>query len=384
MTVPLPASGDGSRRRRREERHRTGRRTAVRVTAIVVLLALVAALGWVIVDLARDRGDGAAAPADDGSSPATDAGPAGLLIMRDGDGAVYAVTMFVPASAAIIHVPPTTLLEVPSLGLATLAEAGVGGDDALLAHSLENALGLPFDEIVSLDPDGLATLLAPVEPLEVEVPAAVEERTAAGRIEVLVPAGTRAISGDDAERLLTVLGSGSPLDRLVRHQAFWTALLARPEAVPPLDAAAALAGEAVQQRILPVEAVAGTVDDAGLYAIVEEQLGPFLARHVPDAPPPADRLRVQVLNGIGVPGVAQRVQPILLEAGGRLVLSGNADRFDHDVTQIVYYDDDRLADARALRAALGVGEVVKSRTRLDVVDVTVVIGADFSATASGG
>lgn len=384
MTVPLPASGDGSRRRRREERHRSGRRTLVRVTAIVVLAALVAALGWVIVDLARDQGGSTETPADDESSSATDAEPAGLLIMRDADGSVYAVTIFVPASAAIIHVPPTTVLEVPSLGLATLAEAGVAGDDALLAHSLENALGLPFDEVVSLDRDGLASLLAPVEPLEVEVPSAVEDRTGTGRIEVLVPAGTLAISGDDVERLLTVLGRGTPLDRLVRHQAFWTALLARPEAAPPLAAAQALAGEAVQQRILPVEAIAGAVDDAGLYAISEEELGPFLARHVPDAPPPADRLRVQVLNGVGVPGVAQRVQPVLLEAGGRLVLSGNADRFDHDVTQIVYYHDDRLTDARALREALGVGEVVKSRTRIDVVDVTVVIGADFSATAPEG
>ena len=60
MTVPLPEVGDGSRRRRRRERQRGGRRTVTRALAIVVLVALIGAVGWVAVDLAR--GDGSRAP----------------------------------------------------------------------------------------------------------------------------------------------------------------------------------------------------------------------------------------------------------------------------------------------------------------------------------
>jgi hypothetical protein len=92
---------------------------------------------------------------------------------------------------------------------------------------------------------------------------------------------------------------------------------------------------------------------------------------------------VQVLNGVGTPGLAQLVSPLLVPAGAQVTLSDNADRFDYAVTQVVYYDDARQADAEAVRAALGVGELVKSLADLDVVDVTVVIGADFVQAHAG-
>ena len=62
----------------------------------------------------------------------------------------------------------------------------------------------------------------------------------------------------------------------------------------------------------------------------------------------ADRIRVRILNGVGAPGVAQEVQPLLVDAGGQVTLSGNADRFDYATTQVVYYDDDHRADAEAI------------------------------------
>ena len=93
----------------------------------------------------------------------------------------------------------------------------------------------------------------------------------------------------------------------------------------------------------------------------------------------SDRIRVQVLNGTGAPGLSQQVQPALAAAGAVVSLTGNADRFDHQLTQVVFYRDEDLEAAQAVRQALGVGEVVRSLVPLDVVDVTVVVGADFAA-----
>jgi hypothetical protein len=47
------------------------------------------------------------------------------------------------------------------------------------------------------------------------------------------------------------------------------------------------------------------------------------------------------------------------------------------VTQVIYYDPDERAMAEKVRAALGVGVLVRNRTQTDVVDVTVVVGKDF-------
>lgn len=96
-----------------------------------------------------------------------------------------------------------------------------------------------------------------------------------------------------------------------------------------------------------------------------------------------DRARVQVLNGTGVPGLARQVQPLLAQAGAVVSLTGNADRFDYAVSQVVFYRDEDLDEARAVQRALGVGEVVRSLVALDVVDVTVVVGTDFAAGTDG-
>jgi hypothetical protein len=46
-------------------------------------------------------------------------------------------------------------------------------------------------------------------------------------------------------------------------------------------------------------------------------------------------------------------------------------------TQVIYYDADKRAMAEKVRAALGVGILVRNRNATDVVDVTVIVGKDF-------
>ncbi|MBW3620533.1 MAG: LytR C-terminal domain-containing protein, partial [Actinobacteria bacterium] len=56
-----------------------------------------------------------------------------------------------------------------------------------------------------------------------------------------------------------------------------------------------------------------------------------------------------------------------------------ADRFDHEETRIIVYDDapEQLAAAEQIRDLLGVGRVELSRTPQSVADITVVVGLDM-------
>jgi hypothetical protein len=362
MTVPLPATGDGSRRQRREDRKRRGRRSAVRIAVIAAAVVVVGALGWYVATLVGDDGDDPSNQVV--APPAHSDGPASLVLLTDEAGDLYAVTMLVPATSTIVHVPPGTLVEVPSLGLASLIEAERAGGDELVRQSLENVLGVPV----------VAGALGEVGSLTVTLDEPVESRAADGRVSVLFAAGEVIVDASNVEAFLGELGNGTMLDRIVRHQSFWSARVDAGE----VDA---LEGE-VRQRVLPVQAIAD-VDE--LYQVDGDQLGAFVARVFPGAPrPDGGRIRVRVLNGAGAPGVAQQVQPLLIDIGAELILSGNADRFDYETTQVVFYDDDHAEDARAVASALGVGEIVRSRTELAVVDVTVVVGADFLAAHPGG
>jgi uncharacterized membrane protein YidH (DUF202 family) len=300
--------------------------------------------------------------------------------------ALFGIALLVPATRTIVHVPAGTLVEVPSLGLASLAQAASAGGDDLVQHSIENLIGVRFGDVLHLAPADLIAQLDRTGPLSVSLDDPVEDRTPDSRVTVVFPAGAQTVDAGSVLPFLQLTGSGSSLQRLVRHQAFWNAYLAAvDDADAPVPAVAALAGKEVRQRVLPVEAVAGTEGGEELYRVIDKDLASLVERVFPDSGGPAvSRPRVRILNGAGAPGIAQQVQPLLVETGAEVTLSGNADRFDYATTQIVYYDDAHLEDARTIREALGVGEVVKSLTELAVVDVTVVVGADFLAAHPGG
>lgn len=392
-TVPLPDTGDGSRSGRRPApKRRRGRRRPGRtfwwVLAIVVLLA---AIGAVVVSMTRSGSDGATATTSTTVPVGELAGETLLLLEKDADGVLVAATLFVVGPEGtggdVVYVPPGTLAEVPSLGLTALRDAARDGGDAVVQQALENLFGQPLTNVVSLDPAALTEAVSPAGVLTVALPAPVERRDPSGRVEVLFDDGEVAVTPDEVPSLLEAPGE-TDLDRLVRHQAFWdgwfAAIATGADALPPSEELGsvleAMASSEVAHRLLPVQAVASGGD---LYQVDRAGLADLLGEVLPGATPPADRIRVQILNGTGEPGLAQQVQPLLVPAGADVVLTDNADRFDHPTTQIVFYDDADQASAQRIREVLGLGEVVRSRTALDVVDVTVVVGADFLSRAAG-
>lgn len=403
--VSLPEVGTGERRARRDQRAR-GRRRSLRIAA--GLGALLVLLGGVVALVAQGRGsgDGAARPVEaaatsvvpDEASPPV-AAPRALLVQQGESGELVSVTVLVVdeagAGGRLVFAPVGTMVEVPSFGLNPLREAFALGGLPLLQQSAENLLGIVFDQVSLVGAEELTALVEPAGVLAVELGASVEVVADGGRVETLFPAGIVDLAPEGVARLLEVRGSGSDLDRLVRHQAFWRAWLdaiaGNDAADPPADVAgglgetiAALAGGEVGYDLLPVEVLAtgtGPADD--LYAVQEDELEALVAEVAPgSAVPSADRIRVQVLNGTGAPGLSQQVQPALAAAGAVVSLTGNADRFDYQVSQVVFYRDEDLEAAQAVQQALGVGEVVRSLVPLDVVDVTVVVGSDFAGGTS--
>jgi len=95
------------------------------------------------------------------------------------------------------------------------------------------------------------------------------------------------------------------------------------------------------------------------------------------------RVKVEVLNGAGVPGIAGAVRDLLRDEGFDVVYFGNASSFDQENSVVI----DRTArggGARAVAHSLGVSELrVEPDTTL-LVDVTVLIGADWTPEAWQG
>jgi polyisoprenyl-teichoic acid--peptidoglycan teichoic acid transferase len=94
---------------------------------------------------------------------------------------------------------------------------------------------------------------------------------------------------------------------------------------------------------------------------------------------PEEDVRVQILNGNGVPGIGQDVARKLVGQGFRLILSGNAQRLDYRKTLVITYENSEQGIALAERARdlIGVGEVQVSAQEQGIVDLTIVVGKDY-------
>lgn len=376
--VVLPPQGDGSRRRNRSDAPSPREPRSLpapprfpplpRPSPRLLLLLLVAALavGYVVFS----DGDDASPPTDEGElAPAISADRSrrtALVVVRGDAGAVVGLTLLIGHEGGggnVLYVPTGTMTEVPTLGLVPIRDAATSGSE-LVRQALENILGRLVERAVDVSVADLAAAIGPASQAPEQVPAR------------LAPA------------------AGTELERIVEHQAVWrewlTGLSAQPELVPATGPLADLApllrtlasGEA-GHHTLPVETVATGVDGSEYYGLRDEELADLVQALLPGDVALDERASVRLLNGTGSPGLSQQVQPLLVASGFRITLTGNADRFDYATTQIVYYDEDGLEAARAARTAIGIGEIVRSVEDSDAVDLTVVIGADFTGRPAG-
>jgi hypothetical protein len=101
----------------------------------------------------------------------------------------------------------------------------------------------------------------------------------------------------------------------------------------------------------------------------------------PASPRPSAPVRIEVLNGSGEPGAAQKLASYLRDGGFNVVHVGSADRYDYLRTLVVARtEDDR--PAREVTRYLGDVDRVTQRARSEA-DVTVVVGKDRGRTPWG-
>jgi hypothetical protein len=91
-------------------------------------------------------------------------------------------------------------------------------------------------------------------------------------------------------------------------------------------------------------------------------------------------IRIEVLNGAGVAGLARDATDHLRGVGFDVVFFGNAGRFDHD-RSVVFDRAGDPARARAVAAALGIDSVVSAVDSTLFLDATVVLGSDWPPPA---
>ncbi len=402
----------GPRRAALHERRRARRRSRARFSGlgVVVVIAAVALGVYLVADDDNKAGAGAAlSESDEPEDPITTTLLFGTRQPSDGsaDRVVWMTLLSTDArnsSGAIVYVPAHTATEVPGRGLLPLGESLRSGGVPLLLVSTETKIGVQVDRYLELSEQDAGVLFGEIGDVSVDVPAPVVVPAGKQRVRTVLAEGPQRLGPDFLVDLLYTLGiDGDDAELGGRHLAFWSGLLEGFSEDPiALGAAIERAGASLGgsdaspadhaqfftslarlpsgERTLanlPVEQVSVGGDE--LYDVDKDQVASFISETIGSVEPVEDEIRVQILNGNGVPGIGQKVAEMLVGEGYRVLLSGNAQRLDYFKTRIVTYDssEEGLDAAERARELLGVGEVQISSQGQGIVDLTVVVGRDF-------
>ncbi|MBW3588805.1 MAG: LCP family protein [Actinobacteria bacterium] len=307
----------------------------------------------------------------------------------------------------VLYIPRTAYVEIPGFGQEIIGKALSLGREPLQLTAVANMLGVQFDHFLKISDQGIQALVDKMGgvTLEVSAPLTVEE---AGRVRTIFAEGTQTLNGERAAQYLAFVESnGDEISRAARHAVFWSAFFEKfnqgdgPEGVSALmagstdlyttngegsDVAKLMSslvemGDRVAFETLPVQST-GLSTGTQFYSVDREAVDRLVKRYLAGSQPAGSGVagrRLEILNGNGVPGIGQRVGDQLVPNGFRIILNQNARHFDYDVSQIVVYSnsDEALAVANEVKGILGVGEVVISRQRQSLVDLTIVVGKDY-------
>jgi len=92
-------------------------------------------------------------------------------------------------------------------------------------------------------------------------------------------------------------------------------------------------------------------------------------------------LRVELLNGSGVSGIAETARAALTKMGVDVVVVGNAERFDYSESILVARE--RGTDVRLLGEMIRCRHVVDQLDKAASADASLILGADYKDLALG-
>lgn len=399
MTLDPLGSRPVGRRTARLAEQRRKRKRNTRVVAVVAALAvLVVAVVVVLGHTGGHKKKGAAARTQRTVlmqvKGATGTAIASALLAHD-----PAVT-----EGSVVLVPPQVIVAVPGSGSQPFGRALVTSSASGSRDALSDLMGVTVDGSWVLDVPTFGRLVDTLGGIEVDVDVPV----LAGRAVLLQP-GHQRVNGARALAFGTYLAPGEQeQSRLARLQSVVDGIVAAlptdvrallgslgtgsVSSVPLPVLAGVLSGlqkddgkDQLQYRSLPVIKVDAGTDETRFRIDVDATrnlVDELLAASVPSGARSAGN-RVLVLNGVGTPGLGEKVRAKLVPAGFVFVGSRNANAFTYATTQVLVKDATTQGAALGARVARALGVPVSSVKVSDqigtIADVVVIVGRDFKA-----
>ncbi|HJT37142.1 MAG TPA: LCP family protein [Actinomycetota bacterium] len=394
----------------RANRRKSLRRRRVwrRVLVVVLILAVAGGAGYVVERKATHKAKSSAG----GSVVPQNTVLVAMTSHGDATGQATALTLLgvdrTGKNPVTLFIPVDALAPIPGAkDFDLIGKALSNGNRGLEQITVENMMGIDVDRTVSFDDVSLGVFIDQLGGIDVNVQEKLYSTQPDGTRTLAFQLGQHHMNGAAAVTYLTFKDpSLTELDSFVRAQKIWDGIFnAASNAVKLSSAISSFGGAQVAAedgqwfqsilkafaassvgdrtyQVLPGQAI-GAGDADSSYQVDDQKVADLVradfAGSVPYGVTIGQRARVELRNGNGAPQLGQKAAALLVPAGLRIEVTGNAPTFDYQSTRIVVYSDDAtgLALGQEIRNLLGVGRVEVGTRAETVVDVTVVLGRDF-------
>jgi hypothetical protein len=359
---------------------------------LVVLVLAVPALVYAGVQVVLATHDGrliaatasAGSPGWQATVPPT---PTAMVATLNADGSLSSVSVLALTAdreGGVLFIPVDTQVSDGSTTATLVDFYRTGGNDGL-KRAVESLLHAGIGTVVVNDAQDWQDLATPAGPLTIANP---DQVVVDGKL--LFQEGTFTLAPDQTASYLESRNwAEDDTNRLLRHEVFWKAWLAKVAAsrdpgIVPGEVNSGigrfvrtLAHDKVDYEVLPVRVQAFAHAYAGYYVPLAEapnvvnSLIPF-----PTSATSGARPTIRVLDGTGRLNHGLIAAHNLVGSGVQIDSIGNAAAFGQTRTQLIIPSNADRAVAERLQQALGVGSIVVASDGDDSIAVTVVLGAD--------
>ncbi len=312
-------------------------------------------------------------------------------------------------SGSLVYFPNDLMVNVPGVGMDQVHNL-VELDEERISMTLvtvENLLGIEIDRYVMCTDRDLRIVLNQVsDSFTVDVPSKLSYKDESLDVTVDLKPGEQKLSGSILASYLTYSEAGKKLELIARQKGFVPvfmkssrevfgdieALIKKNANLFDTDASnveltgmwqafSLLEGNKLLQGTVPVKEF--RYEKTVVHRVDSEKMEQFVKKYLksPSNRTSFERVRLEVLNGCGVPGIGENVAAAIDMNSFEVVSSANANNFDYPETVIIIYSEDRdtVAAAEKLQNELEVGRIEAHPQVHDMSDITVIIGKDYAS-----
>jgi len=300
----------------------------------------------------------------------------------------------------ILSIPRDTRVEIPERGMDKINHAYAFGGEKLIAETVSLFLDVPIDFYAIADFNGFVNIIDKLGGVEIDVEKEMHYVDKAGGLDINLYPGKQILDGEKSLQYIRFRHDNlGDLGRIKRQQKLSLAVI---EKMMNFDSIIKIPqiSEEMEGYIETNINVQDAIALANLFKGINQeevkietiQAKPVYIKGISYLEPDVEEVRqrvksliygknsgmkLEILNGNAMSGVARRIAKDLELQGFEIVNIGNADRFDYEKTKIIVYSKKVNLDD-AFKKLFNDFEIVKENQTNTNLDLVIILGKDMT------